>query len=123
MNKKTLIIAAAAILISLGALYGFLKLRHRIDTPMESFAKCITSEGMAMYGLKTCPHCDDQKKLLEEGFKYIDYVECSKEAGKCSENKIVEVPVWILKDGQRFIGSKSIQELSEISSCPVPPKK
>jgi hypothetical protein len=85
----------------------------------DDFAKCLTSKGVAMYGLKTCPHCLDQKKMFGSSFQYVTYVECSEQASLCRENGIEYVPAWEIA-GNITTGARPLSELASQSGCALP---
>ena len=91
----------------------------------DSFAQCLTSKGMKMYGAFWCPHCQDQKQILGSSMKYINYIECSTPDGnsqtpECSLAGIQSYPTWQLPDGIKRPGELSLQELSIYSNCSLP---
>ncbi|HOX40996.1 MAG TPA: hypothetical protein PK263_02285 [bacterium] len=43
---------------------------------IEKLAKFLSEKGAVLYGAYWCPHCQEQKELFGQAFKYIDYVEC-----------------------------------------------
>ncbi len=88
----------------------------------DNFAKCLTEKGAKMYGAYWCPHCQNQKKLFGESWKYVDYVECSlpNGAGQTSECQIAGIsgyPTWVFSDGRKVPGEVSFQQLSQITGC------
>lgn len=87
---------------------------------LDAFAKCLAQKGVVMYGAYWCPHCQNQKKLFGESFKYVNYVECTQEVKKCQEKKIQGYPTWIFKDGERIRGEATFAQLAEKSSCKAP---
>ena len=89
------------------------------DDKMSLFAQCLTEKGFIMYGAYWCSHCQSQKKLFGDSFKYVSYVECTKETKKCSDAGVVGYPTWILSE-KKFEGEQSLEKLSQESSCPLP---
>lgn len=91
----------------------------------DAFAKCLTKKNAVMYGSFLCSHCDEQRKLFGESFKYIHYVECShtassQDASACKREEIRYTPTWILDDGERLVGIQTLKLLSEKTACPLP---
>ncbi|NIP39374.1 MAG: vitamin K epoxide reductase family protein [Candidatus Dadabacteria bacterium] len=82
-------------------------------------AKHLNSKDSSMYGSYTCPHCNTQKLMFSDAFKYINYVECNP-GGKnpnielCAEKGIERYPTWEI-NGQRYEGAKSLKELARLS--------
>lgn len=82
----------------------------------DDFAKCLSEKGMKMYGADWCPNCKAQKKLFGKSFKYVDYVECTREKQACAEAKIEGYPTWIYNE-EKFVGVQSLSRLSSITEC------
>lgn len=88
----------------------------------DEFAKCLTENGVKMYGAYWCPHCKNQEELFGSSWKYVDYVECSlpNKAGqtqRCRSERINGYPTWEFQGGERVEGELSLQQLSEKSGC------
>jgi thiol-disulfide isomerase/thioredoxin len=62
----------------------------------DTFAKCLTSKGLTMFGAEWCPHCLEEKALFGDSFKYINYVECPQNTDLCLAKGIQSYPTWIL---------------------------
>ena len=85
-------------------------------TETEKFAKFLTSEGISMAGLETCPHCLEQKEKFGEAFQYVDYYDCKNDMDWCSEHNIRKVPAWIFSDGTVYEGVRTLAELKEMTN-------
>lgn len=95
-----------------------------VTTPFDSFAQCLTDAGAKFYGAYWCPHCQSQKKLLQNS-KKIPYIECSTPSGQaqtqvCIDAKIESYPTWEFADGSRLDGQQTLEELSKKTSCALP---
>lgn len=115
---------AVAVIIALGlAVFVFVFILGRGTTKptvaLDGFAECLTGRGWTMYGAYWCPHCQNEKAALGTAFKYIDYVECTKEPQACTAAGIKGYPTWITKDGRRFEGELGIDGLARESGCSV----
>jgi glutaredoxin len=93
-------------------------------TAMDTFAQCLGDAGATFYGAFWCPHCQAQKKLLQNS-KQIPYVECSTPDGKsqtaiCVEKKITGYPTWEFADGSRTTEVQQLDALAEKTSCALP---
>ncbi len=66
-----------------------------VDT--SSLAQCVTEKGWVMYGVNTCPHCMEQKKVLGSSFDLVEYVECSENPQICDVADIKGYPTWVNK--------------------------
>ncbi len=93
--------------------------------PQESknydvFAKCLAEKKLTMYGAYWCSHCQAEKKLFGDSFKYVPYVECTQETKKCLDAGISGYPIWIDADGKKYEGGQGLLGLSKISGCQLP---
>jgi len=86
----------------------------------DTFAQCLASKKLTMYGASWCPHCKAQKALFGDSFKYASYVECTTNPNLCLQNGIQGYPTWIDANGQKYEGEQSLEKLSEISGCTLP---
>lgn len=83
----------------------------------DEFARCLTDLGVVMYGLDSCPHCQNEKKAFGNAFKYVTYVECRKEPKLCEKAGVEAVPLWVLPDGKRLVGEQGVEKLSQETGC------
>jgi hypothetical protein len=94
------------------------------STKLDNFAKCVATKS-TFYGSFWCPHCEDQKKLFGDSFKYIHYVECAVPRSRqisfeCMAARIRVTPTWIFSDGERREGVQSLQQLGDKTGCRLP---
>ena len=87
----------------------------------DNLAKCLTEKGAKMYGAYTCSHCQNQKNLFGEDFKYINYIECSEDGENanpslCQQQEINTYPTWQINN-QNYIGEKTLEQLKQLSGC------
>ena len=128
-NGKQNIFVIVAVIVVLILVGAFMISRKNLpslsQTPasskMDVFAQCLKDKGAKFYGAFWCPHCQNQKKLLEES-KNMPYVECATPDGKgqlqiCTDNKIEGYPTWIFADGSRQSGEISLDILSQKTGC------
>lgn len=92
---------------------------------LENLAQCIKAKGGIFYGAFWCPHCQATKAEFGAAAKDLPYVECSTPNGEgqtqiCIDKGIHEYPTWVLPDGTRLTGERSLQELATSFSCPLP---
>ena len=120
MNSKFIISLVAVILILLGGGVYFLTKDSKPNPEIEKFAQCLAEKKLTMYGAYWCPHCQSQKKLFGDAFKYVPYVECTQQEKLCIEKKIDSYPTWIDNNDNRYSGELTFQKMSEITSCPLP---
>jgi hypothetical protein len=121
MSKKYII--AIFVLLGVALLLGALFLYPKSPYPngaLDEFARCLASKGIAMYGAYWCPHCQNEKALFGDSFKYVNYVECTKEIAKCESANIQGYPAWTFPDGRRLEGEQKLEDLSAASGCALP---
>ncbi len=91
--------------------------------PSDSFqtglAVYMGERGAVMYGSFKCPHCNQQKQMFGEAFRYIQYVECNPKGDNanpslCLAKGIMHYPTWEI-DGRFYEGAMPLERLSEIA--------
>lgn len=90
------------------------------DTPMDTFAKCVASKGVTMYGAVWCSHCLAEKKAFGESFKFVPYVECPDNIKLCTDKGINGYPTWIDALGKKYEGEQGLSGVAKISGCVLP---
>ncbi len=86
----------------------------------DLFAKCLAEKKLTMYGADWCPHCQAEKKLFGNSFKYVPYVECPNNPQLCLEKGVNGYPTWIDAAGNKYEGEQGLNKLAEISECKLP---
>jgi glutaredoxin len=122
MNKKIkknnkIIFGIILFVIIIGILY-YIKPSNS-NTPnslKDNLAQCLTKNGAKMYGTDWCSHCQQQKELFGESFKYINYIECEQNKAKCDEANIEGYPTWIINN-QKYPGVQSLDQLKKMGGC------
>ena len=120
MKVSKLLIATIIILAGI-IVYALLKPSSG-SSLSSSFAQCLSQNGVKMYGAYWCPHCQNQKTLFGDQFKYIQYIECSlpDKGGQndvCNKAEIQGYPTWEFKDGSRIQGEVTLGDLSQKTGC------
>ena len=97
------------------------------DGSLADFAKCLGQKGLKLYGASWCSWCARQKELFGEAVQYLAYVECiDKETEQlteeCQKAEITGFPTWEFPGKGKEAGLKTLEELSELSGCPLPGK-
>jgi thiol-disulfide isomerase/thioredoxin len=93
-------------------------------TAMDPFAQCLTDAGAVFYGAFWCPHCQEQKEMLQDSVN-IPYVECSTadmrgQTPRCIEAGITGYPTWVFADGSIGNGRLTLEELASRTNCTLP---
>ncbi len=114
---------AAGISIAIIAVAAFIVITaDKQPGKYDDFAKCLTDNGVKMYGAYWCPHCLNQKNAFGNSWKYVDYIECSlpNRAGQtqeCNKAGIEGYPTWEFSDGGRLEGEASFEGLAVKGGC------
>jgi hypothetical protein len=123
-NKIALTVIGIVFLIALAiGIFGFNVVGNETNTSKyDNFARCLTENGVKMYGAYWCSHCNNQKQMFDDSWKYINYVECSLPNGAgqtqiCKQAGITGYPTWEFQDGKRAEGELSLELLSQYSNC------
>ena len=116
------VIGVIVVVLALGA-FGLSRLTKTDNANFEpdyiKLAKCLTENGVTMYGSKTCPHCSTQKEAFGKAFEYINYVECTEQREVCSAHEIQYLPTWEFADGNKMPGKIELAELGLIAGCEI----
>jgi len=122
MNNKNIFFLIIGLLI-LGIL-GTIILRSGgpvvPSTKYDTFAQCLASKKLTMYGAVWCSHCKAEKARFGDSFKYVPYVECTENPNECLTKGVESYPTWIDENGIKYLGEQGLEKLSEISGCELP---
>ena len=89
-------------------------------------AKCITENGVNMYGSFRCGICAKTRAMFGDSFEHINEIECHPQGKNsqwelCQEKDLAGTPTWILEPNgeelKREVGFLSIEDLKEFSGC------
>lgn len=122
-SKNSIFLYVIAALLLAGA---YLAGRYYKNHKYDSFAKCIATRNVRMYGLYWCPHCADQKREFGSSFHYVPYVECASEndphelTAACKAAGVKLFPSWQFGSDPPKEGVLSLQELSQKTGCTLP---
>lgn len=119
-KSYTLVLVALIVIAGIAVYFIYQPRTGSSPNTMDAFAKCLSDRGFVMYGLYSCPHCEAEKQLFGNSFKYVKYVECSEDPQKCTAEKVDAVPTWIESDGSRLVGTQPLQALAQASGCRLP---
>lgn len=79
----------------------------------DSFAKCLTDNGVIMYGaIDWCKYTQEQAGMFGKSYQYITY----KDHTEGPEIKIT--PTWQI-NGQLYENVQSFERLSALTGCPI----
>ena len=83
---------------------------------LDTFAQCLTSKGLKMYGAYWCPHCQAQKALFGDSFKYVNYTECTEKPDVCTAAGVQGYPTWEIAS-TTLVGEQSLETLAAQTGC------
>jgi hypothetical protein len=121
-SRKGLAYAVVLIFFA-GAFFGG---RYYKSHKYDSFAQCLASKNVKMYGLYWCPHCADQKEMFGASFGKINYVECAMKdksgdlAPVCKAAGVKLFPSWQFGNEAPKEGVLSLEALSDKTGCALP---
>ncbi len=106
-------------------LAAFTSAQQSQQDKMDAFTKCLNKKKVIMFGSFLCPHCDDQKKMFGNSFKYVHYVECSQmgspqDVNACKLAQVRYTPTWIIDHGEWLVGVQTLKQLSDKTGCTLP---
>jgi thiol-disulfide isomerase/thioredoxin len=126
MKSKTTYFYIALIVIVVGGIIAarYFSIKTVAPTAYDTFAQCLTDKGAKFYGAFWCPHCQEQKKLLQHSAK-LPYVECSTPDGNsqtqvCIDEQVHSYPTWKFSDGTVLTGVQQLSTLSDKTGCSLP---
>lgn len=95
------------------------------DGQYAELAQCLTEKDVKMYGAFWCPHCESQKKLFGDDFRYITYVECDPRGENgdreaCLKAGVERYPTWIFPGQEPIIGEQEPAALAKKANCEAP---
>src|SRR3989344_6186429 len=95
-NMKKNIIAGSIVLLAIvisGIIFSIGR-QPNIAGALDGFAQCLAQKGFTMYGAYWCPHCQNEKAAFGDSFKFVNYVECTKEPNRCTAAGAKGFPTW-----------------------------
>lgn len=115
-NKKIFnwSLVAIVILIAVYALYQF---RGSDDGRYNTFAQCLTQKGAIMYGTDWCPHCQEQKRMFGDSFRYVTFINCDVNPDACSAAGVEVYPTWVVPTKPTVRGVQQLSTLAEMTQC------
>ncbi len=118
-NKKIFnysIIAVVAVAIIYG---GYAMLKPEGPSEHDDLAKCLSAQGVTMYGTEWCTYCQAQKREFGSSFKYVTYINCDVNPDACKAAGVEGYPAWAMPDGTLLSGVQDLAVLAERAGCTV----
>lgn len=124
INTGNKIIIGIAIILSIGIIiFAVINNSNKIIKNYDKFAQCLTDKGAVMYGAEWCAHCKEQKAVLGNSFRLINYAGCPDNTQFCIDKGIQGYPTWLIGTSTKLEGfdkNKTMQELSDATGCVLP---
>lgn len=127
-TQKYILIATGVLIASVLLVWGIWSYTWQVKKPtvnIQAFAQCLATKKVTMYGAYWCSHCQNQKALFGDAFKYVPYVECTENEKLCTSKGVQGFPTWIVTDEKgvetKLEGEQTFDDLSRASGCPVTP--
>jgi glutaredoxin len=88
---------------------------------LRKFNECLGENGIVIYGSETCPHCRNLVNLLG-GYEIANpvYVECTEQRERCTAELKTKYVPEIQLNGDLYEGGRNIEDLAQVTGCPVP---
>lgn len=124
-NTQKYIVIAMVVLILVFVGWGVSKAVQEKKPAADAvaLAQCLASKKVTMYGAYWCSHCQNQKALFGDAFKYVPYVECTENEKLCTAKGVQGFPTWLVPDASgkeiKLEGEQSFAALAEASGCPL----
>ncbi len=119
MRNKRIFNYTIISLLVVALVFAFYLKFHTPEGLHDTFAQCLTQKGVVMYGTEWCSHCQEQKQLFGESYKYINFVNCDLDANACTAANVSGFPTWVFPQGASVSGKQSLEYLADRTGCKV----
>lgn len=122
-NTQKYILVVMGVLILVFVAWGVSKVAQEKKPAADAvaLAQCLATKKVTMYGAYWCSHCQNQKALFGDAFKYVPYVECTENEKLCTSKGIQGFPTWLVPDASgtdiKLEGEQSFEALASASGC------
>jgi hypothetical protein len=82
----------------------------------EELARCIADSGAKAYTQTGCIHCENQKELFGDNWKYINEINLQTNYNEFRAAGITGTPAWII-NGKTYEGFQGKENLKTITGC------
>jgi hypothetical protein len=117
-NKKILNYSILVLIVAAAA-YGIYAATRERASEHDALAQCLTEQGTIMYGTDWCPHCQAQKRLFGDSFRYVTFINCDYNAAACTAAGVEGYPTWTFARGPPAAGEQTLETLATRSECPL----
>ncbi len=88
------------------------------EEDIEGLTDCLSEENIVLYGNDHCPFTHTQLEVFGNYQSNINYFECLGNESYCKDEGVEKIPSWKVND-KVYEGVKSLEQLSNITSCSV----
>lgn len=94
----------------------------------ETLGQCLARKGVHLYGASWCGPCHDQLSWFGDDAKNVPFTDCFPtddtvisvpECQAVGLDMMSSYPTWILSDGLRVVGTRSLKWLAVSTGCPL----
>ncbi|MBF8280338.1 MAG: hypothetical protein HW383_111 [Candidatus Magasanikbacteria bacterium] len=119
---KSLLISAGVVALIVAGIVTISRWSEKksATAPLDSFAQCLATKDITMYGAAWCPHCQNEKAAFGDAFQFVKYVECPNNPQTCLDKGVEKYPTWIFSDGRKLAGELGLSGLARESGCVLP---
>ncbi len=90
---------------------------NKNNSQLEALARCLSDKGAVMYGTNWCSWCQKEEANFKDAWRFISYIDCSKNPKDCLALGIETTPTWIFPDGKKLVGYQGLEKLAKESGC------
>ena len=120
MKKTSTGVIIIGVVVVVAIVFGLVRWWQNSSEKYNQFAECISLKNAEIAGVDWCPHCQEQKKMFGDSFKYVIYNNCDLMKAWCDEHDVKQYPTWFINNKRQSPGVKSMEELSRLTGCPLP---
>jgi hypothetical protein len=117
MEKYTVFWIFMGVFIASGFIYYFL-IPSGPQGKYDNLAKCMTQQGVIMYGREGCHACEIQKNILGSGYQYIHIIDCGQQTQVCMNQRIAVTPTWLI-NSSFILGYQEPEALANLTGCGI----
>lgn len=115
-KKSSVYIFTGLIIVAL-LLIGYSVFWRTPSPTTDEFVQCLNNQGLKLYVLEGCGHCEDQKSLFNETFDQLNVIDCKYQTDICKNSAISAVPAWQFPNGTISTGVHTFELLSQMTGC------
>ena len=111
-SVRNIVIGVVILIIIAWSVFSFIS-NGKKPGPLDEFAKCLSNEGLVIYGANWCSYTARQKNMFGKSDQFLNYRDYTETTG------VTVTPTWEF-EGKRYPRVQSLEFLSEITDCALP---